>query len=199
MAQINQSEAQKNQTIDFPGNYSANPWLRFNGWGAYFQGKKFDVLTPLIFIPLTNKPIWEAIKESLSRVITKARGFILSHQLNIFDQKIINWFQETQTKHDLPLFISCQDNTYKRYQTKWLKLLAFSYRFSQLAPDSEAKSALKGVLTPNIIILGLTSHSFRFIYIFFKNYLVIFELPFRSISYIRRNNQLNLKGIASLT
>ena len=85
MAQINQLEAQKNRTIDFPGNYLANPWLRFSNWGFYFQGKKFDILTPLINIPPINEPIWGYIRESLSRIITEARDFILNGELNIFN------------------------------------------------------------------------------------------------------------------
>ena len=147
MAEINQSEAQNNQTIEFPGDYSANSWLRLSGWGPYFQGQKFNILTPLVSIPPQNEPFWGVIRESLGRITAEARGFILNYELNIFDQKTINWFQETQTKYNLPLFISCKDNTYKWYQGYWLKLLAFSYNYSQLAPDSEAKQALKGIFT----------------------------------------------------
>ena len=130
MAEIDQLKAQEHHIIDFPINNIANPWLRLSGWGAYFQGKKFDILTPLVDIPPPTDLIWSLIRESLSRITTEARGFILNDQINIFDQKIVNWFKETQSKHDLPLFISCQENTYKRYHGKWLKLLAFSYRYS---------------------------------------------------------------------
>ena len=31
LAQIDQSKAQKNNTIKFPNNYSANTWLHFSG------------------------------------------------------------------------------------------------------------------------------------------------------------------------
>lgn len=139
-----ESERAQNTTVQMGNETEANPWLRKTGWDEHLQGHQLEDLAPLVDLPLPNEPILEEFGASIDRTIEEARQSVLAQRINIFDQTLVNMFNDHQTKAGQPLSTKLQDGTYARYKTVWKKLLCFVYR---LRSSSSSKFNLPYQLT----------------------------------------------------
>ena len=106
----------------------ANPWLRQTGWPAYLSNRDWKELCYLIELPRSGEGVLLAMTASFDRIIEQARTSVLTERINIFDQTLINMFNEHQTKAGQPLSLRLQERTFKKYCVVWKKLLCFAYR-----------------------------------------------------------------------
>ena len=61
-------------------------------------------------------------------MIEQVQNSILKKRINVFDQTLINMFNDHQTKAGHPLQVKLKRNTYDRYQNVWKKLMCFIFR-----------------------------------------------------------------------
>lgn len=108
-----------------------NPWLRQTGWPAYLKNRDWKALCSLIELPHPEEKNLITISTSFDRIIERARTSVLTERINVFDQTLINMFNEHQTKAGQPLSLCLQERTFKKYCVVWKKLLCFAYRIDQ--------------------------------------------------------------------
>lgn len=150
MNQLSAFESERSQStiIRAADPTEANPWLRQTGWDEHLQGFQLEDLAPLVDLPRPDEPILKEFCASIDRTIEKARESIFAQKINIFDQTLINMFNDYQTKAGHPLYTKLQDGTYAQYKTVWKKLLYFIYRL-QSSWSAGLDLGLPYRLTPN--------------------------------------------------
>lgn len=82
------------QTIQRGHVTEVSPWLHINQWPKLLAGQTLNKIAPLVYLPQHHEHVLLEWVSASDRIIVQAQDSIATEQINIFDLRLVNMFQD---------------------------------------------------------------------------------------------------------